>query len=522
MLLRSYLFALVLVAALATQALAAEPTTSEPTTGPAPYELPTRLIKVLRTTNKAQTNKYVPRVYDFTNANPYEAFRWIRRTAEIEEGAYYFFGKPASDGSVKGGKVMLTLPEYMLPGVDEMMKVIDRENITSTAGEEFLYFRPKHRSVTDTGFTSLITAIRGNSGDSGADTDVNNFWVYAAPSKVQDIKAWLPIIDVPPPQVMVEVTVYEIYVDNEAKLGLDYVNWKNGPGRNLFAFGAFYERERVLDQDGAGAVLDTGTGGTFGLPGHGFRASGANTAWFLDVSSAFFDFLVVKNKARVMTSAKVATRDLVSATISSGDTILYYRTQVGVAPGAGVRPTGVPVDPNGTLDIFPSRSVVNTTVNRTLGGINTGVSLNVTPTIAEEGVTLDVVASVVSHTGFDTSGIPLLVSRRTDTEVFARDGQEIVIGGMSRELTIERSDKMPFLGSIPLIGYLFGGESNTTERRQVVIVLTPHILKDFSGMDYGPTKIDAALIKARATGQAEIVVPKTEVGFDQWLLDSEQ
>lgn len=50
----------------------------------APTELPTNLVKILRTSNKAQTNRYVPKVYEFKNVNPYAVIRFVRRTIEIE------------------------------------------------------------------------------------------------------------------------------------------------------------------------------------------------------------------------------------------------------------------------------------------------------------------------------------------------------------------------------------------------------------------------------------------------------
>ena len=181
--LREAVWTVAFVLGLAVSGLAGEP-------AKAPDELPTRVIKVLRTTDKAQTNSYVPKVYAVENVNPYELLRWIRRTAQIEEGGFYFFGKPDKDGNVKSGKIL----------------------------------------------------------------------VYAPPSKVDDVTAWLPKIDVPPPQVMVEVAVHEIYVDNEPRLGLDYVAWKNDPGRNLFAMGAFSEKEKVFTQDNFSPLLNTGTG----------------------------------------------------------------------------------------------------------------------------------------------------------------------------------------------------------------------------------------------------------------------
>ena len=517
-----------LTAGAASVALAAEPGKA-----PAADKLPMHLIKVLRTTNKAQTNRYVPKVYDIDNTNPYALLRWIRRTAQIEEGAFYFFGKPDESGKVNSGKIMVTLPEHMLPGVDKLMATIDRAGLTSTSGETFHYFRPKHRHVDDDGFIDILKAVRGGSGDFETDKEANMVLVYAAPSKIEDVKLWTPLIDAPPPQVMIEATVYEINVDNESEMGLDYVNWKNGPGRNLFAAGAFKERETFTTWDNPGPgnpLFNSGAGDVYGLPGHGWSASGTNTAYYLDVSSAFFDFLVVKGKARVMTAAKLAARNLETASLFSGDTILYYKTQNGPAPLGGARPQCHPLDPNDepedddgdkTNEYPDNRTVVGAERSRMLAD-KSGVSLEITPTIAKSEINLKIETSVVSHTGFDSNGVPVLVGRETDTELRLRDGQEVVLAGYTRELFLERADKIPWLGSLPLIGYLFGGDGNTTERRQVVIVLTPHVVKDFSAMEYDPTRINAALIKSKALRKADVDIPKTEVGFDQWLLDAEQ
>ncbi len=201
MVLRRILWATVLVMGLAATGRAAEP--NKP--APAPDELPTHLIKILRTTNKAQTNRYVPKVYDVNNTNPYALLRWIRRTAQQEEGAYYFFGKKDENDKVTSGKILVTLPEYMLPGVDELMRTIDRSGLTSTSGEKFFYYRPRHRHVNDGGFTDLVDAIVGTSGGFERDNEANKFMVYAAPSKVEDVKALLPLFDAPPPQAMIDL-----------------------------------------------------------------------------------------------------------------------------------------------------------------------------------------------------------------------------------------------------------------------------------------------------------------------------
>ncbi|MFW6158351.1 MAG: hypothetical protein ACOC8E_03235, partial [Planctomycetota bacterium] len=269
-------------------------------------------------------------------------------------------------------------------------------------------------------------------------------------------------------------------------------------------------------------LLNTGTGGTYGLPGHNWEASGSSAVYFLDVPSAFFDFLVVKNKARVLTSAKVVSRNGRPASLFSGDTILYYETQNGPAEMAGIRPAGTPIDQFGREVTVPdNRSVIDATRSRILGS-RAGVLLEVTPTIGTEEIELIVRSEVVSHTGFDAVGVPQLVSRDTQTEVHVKSGQEIVLGGYGRTVMVERSDKMPFLGSLPVIGSLFGQEGTHTERRQLVVVVSTKVVEDFAAMEYKPSNINAALIKAKALREEDTKVPDSEAGFDQWLLDLER
>lgn len=507
-----------LLVGLAGLGLAAEPAK----VAPAPDEYPMHTIKILRTTNKAQVHRYVPKVYTVNNVNPYALKRWIRRIAQIEEGGFYFFGKPGPDGKVTSGKVMLTVPSYMVPDIDALMKTIDRAGLTSSSGDSFFYYRPKHRHVEDTAFTDLIEAVQGG-GDFKLDEEANAFMVYTAGSRLEAVKAWLPEFDLPPKQVAMEVIVYEVNVDNESRIGLDYMQWKNGPGRHAFSIQAYEEYGKVWSQDDMNPLFNSGVpGGTFGLPGRSYEASGRNGVYFLDVPSAFFDFLVVKNKARVMTAAKMVARNKTAASLFAGDTILYYEAQNGPAANAGVRPAGVAIDQFGDEATVPdNRSVVDSTRSRILGS-RAGVLLEVTPTIGTEEIEVQVRSEVVSHTGFDQFGTPQLVSRDAETEAHVKSGQEIVLGGYSRTVMVERSDKMPFLGSLPVLGSLFGQEGTTTERRQIVVVLSTTVVEDFAAMEYDPTKVNAARIKAKALREQDTEVPDSEVGFDQWMLDMER
>jgi type II secretory pathway component GspD/PulD (secretin) len=484
--------------------------------------LPVNVVKILRTNNKAHTHRYVPKVYDIQNNNPFALLRWVRRVAQIEEGGYWFFGKK-EDGKVTSGKILMILPEHMVPGVDKLMQTIDRPGLTSTSGEKFFYFRPKYRHISNDAepeFRDLVKAIvkwdgetggPSTSGDTAFDTEANKVLVYAAPSKGDDLREWLPYIDTPPKQVMIEATVYEIYVDNESKIGLDYVAWKNGPGQNLFATGLFLERGETQVLDG-GPELVTGVGSTAGM-----RNTGSNVAWYLNVPAAFYDYLVVKGKARVMSSAKIDVLNNRTGVLRSTDTVVYYKADQPSASEDGERDAGDALDPD-------DREVEGDTRARSMTafGFSYGVYLDVTPIIAENEIDLEVETRVVNHIGFDSDEDPILNAREADTHIRCRDGQEIVLGGLTREMVVQRTDKMPFFGSLPYIGSLFGGESTAIERRQVVVVLVPHVIRDYSAMRYAGTKIDAAMIKAQARRERELKVPRTEAGFDQWLLDPEE
>jgi type II secretory pathway component GspD/PulD (secretin) len=484
----------------------------------APDEVETHLIRVLRTTSKAQTNRYVPKVYDLENVNPYDVIRFIRRSMEIEEGAWFLFGKPedaeAPHTSVRSGKAVVVAPQYQLPYIDDLMEVIDAPGLTSSSGDEMLYYRPKHRSVSDPDFVDLLEAVltpNHSGGDQVPDTTVNAFLFYDSPSGIEDVERWLPVLDMPPAQVIIETKLYEINVENDSALGLDFQAWKNGPGRNLFKVGCFYEKSHVSDIDGPGIPFAP-------LYANDFKATGHYYSYFVNMSSAFFDFLVTKNKARVLSASKVLARHGTTAEFESSDLIFYWRESECIDPD-----TGFPLEEGETVvDADWSRLLVGDQRARRLGAESTGVFMEVEPTVGLNGITLDIDLDIVGHTGFDGKGVPQLVRRNYDTSLRVEDGQEIVLGGYDREMLVQETTKVPFFGSLPIAGWLFGGEQNLVKKRRVVVVLTANIVRDFTTMTGAGSEIDAALIRAKASGEWPVEVPKTEVGFDQWLLDPER
>jgi general secretion pathway protein D len=347
------------------------------------------------------------------------------------------------------------------------MAALDREKLTGSSGSEYQYVPLKNRSALDSGFINGLMMNGTNDVSPVADVETNSLLLGGSPSGVQLVVEALARYDVATPQVSVAAKIYEVNVTNDGRLGLDFQSWKNGPGRALASAGAFGEYERVK---GSPTQFDSGAG-TAGLPQRSMNAYGYGAAFYYDVPSAFFDFLAVKGKARVMTDTNVSVLNGQTAVFKSVDHVPYQAVTVAAAAQTG---NILPQEP-GQAQIAP-----NTVNDRRLetGIKEIGVELEVTPTIGSGKVNLNIASKVSDLVGFDGSGVPLVSTREAESKVSAKDGEEVVLGGMSREATTKGVNKVPVLGAIPVIGYLFGSESTAKKTSTVVQVITATVLRD--------------------------------------------
>jgi general secretion pathway protein D len=117
-----------------------------------------------------------------------------------------------------------------------------------------------------------------------------------------------------------------------------------------------------------------------------------------------------------------------------------------------------------------------------------GTRLIVRPTISADGyVTLDVtqeVSNATSETAFDA---PVIATREASTQVLVRDGQTIVLGGLSDHQRDVTSGGVPFLSELPLIGGLFGRHSSHATETELFLFLTPRVLRNDDEVDQATT-----------------------------------
>jgi len=108
------------------------------------------------------------------------------------------------------------------------------------------------------------------------------------------------------------------------------------------------------------------------------------------------------------------------------------------------------------------------------------VRLHVTPwTGGNNEITTDIQAEVSNIVSIDPeTGLPRLSSRQIETTVRVRDGETIVIGGLTLDQETVRRRKVPVLGDLPLIGALFRSRTKTKTNTELVLFITPRLLRE--------------------------------------------
>ncbi|SFQ05512.1 pilus assembly protein CpaC [Mesorhizobium sp. NFR06] len=107
-----------------------------------------------------------------------------------------------------------------------------------------------------------------------------------------------------------------------------------------------------------------------------------------------------------------------------------------------------------------------------------GVNLNFTPVVLDDGkIHMKLAPEVSDLTGFTTAGDPIFTNRKLSTVVDLRDGQSFAVGGLLSSKNTRLQDQVPWLGQVPIIGALFHNSSTQKEETELVVIVTPHLVR---------------------------------------------
>ena len=247
-------------------------------------------------------------------------------------------------------------------------------------------------------------------------------------------------VDVRRPQVSIDVSLVELSLDKTRTSDPSIGNF----GVGEFQFG-------ILGASGVNS-LSTGNGGvSFSIP---------------DIN---YVNQLTESKGRILANPTIVALDGTQSTIDITDQVVTFTFTV--TP---------PTDGSGVPTIVPTPTVQDV-----------GISLSITPQVSNDGsVTLniapDITQLVDTAEAEDATGniqqVPIVATRSLNIGgVRVRDGETLAIGGLLQETRLENLDQVPGLSKLPIVGALFratGLGGNTQDRTELVILVTPHILKD--------------------------------------------
>jgi len=259
-------------------------------------------------------------------------------------------------------------------------------------------------------------------GTIGIDRRLNAVILRGPPDRLAEIKREIAMLDVPVTSVILETQFVELSETGARNLGLDFNNGSDQIG----ALNVAYAK---------------------GFPGLG------NTPRLGGVSASFQVALyaqIAKGEGQIVSKPRISAQSGATAKIVTGDA-LPILTSIAL-------------------------SGVNA-VQQQVQYVNVGVTLQIAPRVSDDGfVTAHVFAVVSSVTGF-SQGYPTISQREAATSATVRDGDTFIIGGLTEESNISNRSKIPLLGDIPLVGSLFSVEHANKTKRDLYIVVTPHVIK---------------------------------------------
>ena len=301
------------------------------------------------------------------------------------------------------------------------------------------------------------------------ETRTNQLFVTDVPSKLEEIQAMITKIDIPVRQVLIEARIVEADDSFGRSLGVklgstDLRGIRGGipgygvGGNNYVTVGGNYSNVGVQ-------TSQTPNTSTSYLPDSQFVNMPANTTTFGGTNAATFALslfgatanrflnleisaLEAEGKGNVVSSPRVITADQTKARIEQGEEIPY---QQATSSGA-------------TSVSFKKASL----------------RLEVTPQITPEGnVILDLEVNKDSRGALTAAG-PAINTKQVKTQVLVENGGTVVIGGIFTQDEQNEINKVPLLGDIPFIGYLFQNRVKSTRKTELLVFITPKIVTDRS------------------------------------------
>jgi general secretion pathway protein D len=301
-----------------------------------------------------------------------------------------------------------------------------------------------------------------------SDAPTNSLIIQASAEAYATISEVIDALDVRRPQVMVEALIMEVNATPSNDLGAAWITTMATRDGSTVGIGS-----SSLDPNTVAAIGSIAGGGgsvgnfaaallgkTVSIPDPNHPGSFIQVPWIRALITASES----DSNTNIISAPTILTADKKEAEIVVGQNI--------PVPTSRLQAAGTTTDPNNPFQ-----------TSQNISRQDVGVTLRVTPQISEgDTVRLNVfqeISGVIAPPpGSDTTLGPTTSDRKVENTVYVRDGEAVMIGGILSDSTTDSETKVPWLGDIPILGWAFKGTHSDTSKINLLIVLTPRIVRD--------------------------------------------
>ena len=278
------------------------------------------------------------------------------------------------------------------------------------------------------------------------DETTNSLIIKALPVDYVVVKETIQKLDIVPKQVLIEVLIAEVKLTGDTQFGVEWA--LRDPNTSLGGYKGQSRTETTFGLGGLGTDLSNSLN-----KGFSYRFSSNQLQAFLVAQAS-------QNKLNVLASPQILAADNKEARIEVGEEV-----------------------PIVTSEYVPLTTENVDQTSRSIEYRNTGVILEVTPRINDKGlVALDISQEVSKAQPITTGGIqsPVITNRKAETSLVVQNATTIVIGGLIGQESGKTVSGVPFLSSIPILGYFFSSTSQTKAKTELIILITPHVVTNIN------------------------------------------
>ena len=314
-------------------------------------------------------------------------------------------------------------------------------------------------STSGANSSSTGTGVGGRPFSIIADETQNAVIVNAAPELMFEIEDAVNQLDSRRAQVLIQAAIVEVSGDDATQLGVQWALGNANSGYGVVNFnnvGASATALAAAALGGGAASISAAAGSIAGALigiGDSSKDSQGNTQFY----GAILQALDSSTSANLLSMPSILTLDNEKASILVGQNVPFV--------------TGS----------FTTSGNDSSNPFQTIDRQDIGINLNVIPHIGDNGtVRLEVSQEVSSVVPGSTGNASGLITNKSliNTTILADDQQTIALGGLMRENSTTRQQKVPGLGNVPVIGRLFRSDNDTTQKSNLIIFLQPTILRD--------------------------------------------